>query len=250
MIKALIIDDEQHSINAITNLLSHHRNYEICGTAKTIKEAVKLTQFLNPDLVFLDIVLGDETGFDYLTSLAENINFDIIFITGYNNFAIKAFEFSALHYLLKPIGKEDFDVALSRMNYKVSQKEKYQRLLSLEYNLEDSGGYKFIHLSTMDSYHKISTKDILYLQSDSNYTNFQLTGKRKITTSKTLKYYFNLLKESHFFKVSKSYVVNIEQIKTYKKRSKELVMSDNTIIPVAVRRQKDFVKAVFVNKGV
>ncbi|MEM8938597.1 MAG: LytTR family DNA-binding domain-containing protein [Bacteroidota bacterium] len=245
MITSLIIDDEQHSINAIANLLKKFGNYEICGTAKTVEEAIQLTKSLNPDLVFLDIKMGTKTGFDYLNSFRPHINFDIVFTTAYNEFALKAFEYSALHYLLKPIDLEDMRKALSRMDEKVSQQEHYERLLSLEYNLERSNSSKFIHISTIDRHYKVNTRDILYLKSDSNYTQIYLNEGTKITSSKTLKYYSSLLDGSHFYKVSKSYLVNEEQIVSYKKKTRELTMSDDTKIPVALRRQKDFVKTIF-----
>jgi two-component system LytT family response regulator len=249
MINTLIIDDEQHSINAIENLLKNKSGYRICETAKTVENAIELTRTLKPDLVFLDIVLGKKTGFDFLNAFLPKINFDVIFTTAYNAYAVKAFEYSALHYLLKPIDKEEFDTALSRMENKISQQEHLERLLSFEYNFGHPDGYKFIHLSTLNNYYKINSKEILYVESDSNYSNFYLINGRKITTSKTLKYYTQILSESHFYKVSKSYMVNIEQIKTYKKKSRELIMSNDFIISVAIRRQKDFVKAVFSNQG-
>ncbi len=247
MIKALIVDDEQHSINAVENLLRGNENYFVCGSAKTVEKAVELTCEFKPDLVFLDIVLRRKTGFDYLNVFLPDINFDVIFTTGYDEYAVKAFEYSALHYLMKPIEQRDFQDALSRMEAKISQQERLDRLRSLEYNFEQTNGYKFIHIATTESYHKVHSKGILYVEADSNYTNFHLTSGKKITTSRTLKYYTELFKGSHFFKVSKSYIVNIEQIKTFKRKSRELVMSDNSVIPVAVRRQADFVKTVFTN---
>lgn len=247
MIKALIIDDEQHSINAVSNLLKGNKDYTICGHAKSVEKAVQLTKEVKPDIVFLDIVLGTKTGFDYLNAILPNINFDVIFTTGYNKYAVRAFEYSALHYLMKPIDKREFQHALSRMNAKVSQQERLERLNSLEYNFVQSNEYKFIHLSTAESYHKIHSKKVLFVEADSNYSNFYLISGKKITTTKTLKYYTELLKESHFFKVSKSHIVNIEQIKSFKRKSRELIMNDNSTIPVAVRRQADFIKRVFAN---
>ena len=247
MIKTLIVDDEQHSINAVESLLRDNENYIVCGFAKTVEKAVELTHALKPDLVFLDIILGRKTGFDYLNEFLPNFNFDVIFTTGYNEYAVKAFEYSALHYLMKPIEQNDFQDALSRMDAKISQQERLDKLSSLEYNFEQSNGYKFIHIATTDSYHKIHSKRILYVEADSNYTNFYLTSGKKITTSRTLKYYTNLLKGSHFFKVSKSFIVNIEQIKTFKRKSRELIMNDDSIITVAIRRQTEFIKTVFAN---
>src|SRR5690606_25659417 len=101
MIKVLIIDDEQHGINVLIDHLKRYEDYTICGTAKTVKTAVELTRAFQPNLVFLDIALKNETGFDYLNTFLPNIDFNVIFTTAHDNYAVKAFEYSALHYLLK-----------------------------------------------------------------------------------------------------------------------------------------------------
>lgn len=244
MIKVLIVDDEQHCITAVLNLIKNKGDYSICGTAKTVEEAIELTVLLKPDLVFLDIVLGSKTGFDYLNTFLPKIDFDIIFTTAYNTYAVKAFEYSALHYLLKPIELHDFNNALSRMADKISQKERLDRLSSFEHNYNNEE-FKFLHLATLNRYYKINTKKILYIKADSNYSDFFLVNQKSITTSKTLKHYTNILCDSHFYKVNKSHLVNVEQIKNYRRKSRELIMSDNTIISVSIRRQKEFVKTVF-----
>lgn len=245
MIKVLIIDDEQSSINVIIEHLKDYNDYCVCGSAKTVHEAIELTYALKPNLVFLDIVLGSETGFDYLNAFLPNIDFNIIFTTAYNNYAVKAFEYSALHYLLKPIDIYKFQEALARMNDFITQQERLEQLQSLEHNIQNINGYIFIHIATLDKNYKISTKDILFIQADSNYTHFHLLDKTKITSSKTLKFYTDLLVDSHFYKVHKSYLVNVEQMKTYDRKTGELIMSDATFIPVAIRRQKEFVNTYF-----
>jgi len=245
MIKVLIIDDEQHGINAVINHLKNYKGYTVCGTAKTVKSGVELTNTLQPNLVFLDISLKNETGFDYLNTFLPNIDFNVIFTTAYDNYAVKAFEYSALHYLLKPIDSHKFQAALSRMNEQISQQERLERLQSLEHNIEQPNTYKLVHISTTDRNYKISTKDILFIKADSNYSHFHLINGARITVSKTLKSYLGLAEESHFYKVHKSYLINVEQMKTYCKRTGKLLMNDTTEIPVAIRRQKDFANTFF-----
>ncbi|WP_303316845.1 LytTR family DNA-binding domain-containing protein [Flavivirga abyssicola] len=248
MIKTLIIDDEQHAINTIANHLKPNNNYTICGTAKTVDEAITITKQQQPSLVFLDIVLGSKTGFDYLNVFYPNIDFNVIFTTGYNEYAVKAFDYSALHFLLKPVTSEKFQDALLRMSQKVSQQENLERLKSLEYNFKNPNGYKFIHLSTSEDYFKIESKDILFIKSDSNYSHFFLANNKKIIISKTLKHYAEILKDTHFYKAHKSYLINTEQMKSYNRRTGLLTMNDDTNIPVAIRKRKDFVKTYFSEK--
>jgi two-component system LytT family response regulator len=245
MLKTLIIDDEQRAINGVVHHLKAHPDYTICGTAQTVDEAIELTTKLQPDLVFLDIVLGTKTGFDYLNHFYPNINFHIIFTTAYDEYAVRAFEYSALSYLLKPLDLEKFKEALLKMNEKVTAKESLDRLKSLEYNIKRQSSFKLIHIATTERYYRIKSKDILYLKSDSNYTHFHLKNETKITASKTLKYYTKILKESHFFKVHKSYLVNTEEIKSYRKKSGELIMNNGTSLTVAVRRQKELIERFF-----
>ena len=246
MIRTLIIDDEQHCINTLINHLKNYDNYEICAVAKNIEDAIELTEFIKPNLIFLDINLGSKTGFDYLNAIYPKINFDIIFTTAYNNHAIEAIRFSAIDYLLKPISASELQNALSQAESEISKRELLTRLQSLEYNMKNKlKSDKFIHISTLQTVYKISTKDILYLKSENNYTDFYLTDANKITASKTLKYYDELLSGSHFFRVNKSFLINTEHIKTYQKRSRKLILSDNTRVIVAFRRQKDFIAGHF-----
>lgn len=245
MIKTLIIDDEQHAIDAIVNHLNSYKDYAICGKAKTVEEAIELTHKHQPDLVFLDIVLGNKTGFDYLNALLPNIHFTIVFTTAYNKYAVKAFEYSALHYLLKPIDHNRFKEALTRVYTVIDTQEKLERLKSCEYNMKQVNKYKRIHIPTSEKDYKLSSKNILFLKADSNYTHFHLVDNTKITVAKTLKYFTEILEGSHFFKVHKSYLVNLEQIKDYAKKTGVLTMTDETKIMVAVRRQATFVKLFF-----
>ena len=245
MIDVLIVDDEQHCINAVGDQLSVYKQYTICGTAKTVEEAVAITKEKQPKLVFLDIILGDKTGFDYLNIFMPRLSFDVIFTTAYNEYAVKAFEFTALHYLLKPIDAKHFLTALSRLEEKISQTEYLERMLSLEYNLKRNHSDKFIHLRTTDIIKKVNTDEILFLKADSNYTVFHLDSGEKKTSSKTLKHYAQNLKDLPFYKVSKSYLVNTNKINFYKKKTRQLyMMTEDEPITVAVRRHKDFTRDV------
>lgn len=243
MINALIVDDEDSGIRAITNLLKNYSNYTICGTARTVEEAIELTHKLQPDIVFLDIELGSKTGFDYL-NMFQKIDFKIIFITAHDH-AIKAFEYSALHYLLKPIDNEKFEIALLKMNDLVTQKQLQERLLSFKHTLSHPNSHNPIHLTTSENSHKLNTEIIIFLEADSNYTHLHLISSKKMTVSKTLKHFEELFPKTLFYRVHKSYLVNIEQIKTYHKKTGKIIMSNDKAIIIAKRRQKEFFEKYF-----
>ncbi|MDT7828968.1 LytTR family DNA-binding domain-containing protein [Pricia sp. S334] len=246
MIKTLIIDDEQHCINVLVNYLKKYDAYHICAATKTLEEAVELTASMQPDLVFLDIDLGNGTGFDYLEAVRPNIAFSIIFTTAYDSYAVKAIKFSALDYLLKPIDHNELHTALQKVESTLSKRERFKQLESLEHNAKhETMGNKFIHIFTTGMCHKINTKDIVYLKSDNSYTEFYLEDKPKVTASNTLKYYAELLEESHFYRINKSYLVNTQRIENYRRQSRELILDDRTILTVAVRRQKEFLTDIF-----
>lgn len=245
MIKTLIVDDERHCINAVEILFHQKSGYTICAVATSVKEAIALTNLHRPNLVILDIVLGDGSGFDYLNAFFPRIDFNIIFTTAFNVFAVQAFKYSALHYLLKPLQTKEFDDALLRMQDKVNNKNQLERLLSLQYNYKAENVYRFIHLSSLDNFEKIYSKDIIFLKADNNYTTFYLSNGKKRTISKTMKFYSELLKSSHFYRISKSCIVNVEKIKTYNKKTYQLILQNGTIVKVAVRRHSQFIKTVF-----
>ncbi len=248
MIRTLIVDDEPHCIHALENLVKDMEGLQVCGTAKTVDEAISLTKEQRPQLVLLDIVLGKRTGFDFLNFFLPKVEFDIIFTTAYNDYAVKAFQYSALHYLLKPIDRTDFNQALERLEEKITAQEHLDRLLSLEYNFKTNGQYRYMHIGSANFVEKVYTNDIAYVQADNNYTIFHLTNGRKKMVAKTLKFFTHLLEASHFFKISKSCIVNIEQIKTYKKQTRALTLQNNTVLQVAARRQYDFKNEVLTNK--
>ena len=131
------------------------------------------------------------------------------------------------------------------MNDRVGEEERLLRLESLEHNIKITNGYKWIHIATIEKKYKIHSKDILFIASDSNYSHIYLLDKTKITTSKTLKHYTNLLQDSHFYKVHKSYLVNTEHLKTYNRKTGILKMKNNQLITVAERRRSRFSKLFF-----
>ena len=241
MIKTIIIDDEQHCIDAILNLMQLFPNtFNVVGTYTNIDEAVTKTQILKPDLVFLDVEVNNKTGFDYLQAI-QHPNFQIIFTTAHDKYAVKAFKFSALDYLLKPIDDTDFKEAILKMKQRDHNKVLEQKMDAFFFNMKANHFEKRITINTKTDFNVLSVSDILYCKSSINYTDIFSKTHGKITSSKTLKYYTELLLESDFYRVDQSYLVNLRYIKKYTKgKPAYVILSDGTKIKVSLSNKDGF----------
>ena len=212
MLKALIVDDEPKARENLQILLTDFvEGVEVAALCENIVEATQAVREHAPDVVFLDIQLQRETGFDLLTKLKE-IDFEVIFTTAYTEYAIKAFKFSAIDYLLKPIDIEELKKAVARVEKRVSN-NMTGRLTQLVQNLKlgSNENYK-IALPTLDGLVFVKISDILYCEASSNYTQI-FTTEEKYLVSKTLKEYDDLLSDHNFFRIHNSYLININSIK-------------------------------------
>jgi two-component system LytT family response regulator len=239
---AILIDDEQKSRETLDAMLKRYcKNVKIIGTAENVETGLALLKEVTPDILFLDIQMPDGTGFNLLQKLDKR-EFDVIFTTAYDQFAIKAIKFSALDYLLKPIDPEELIDAVDKVIN--NQKEKKKNLDVLLENVEDGKEPEKIVLSTSEGMHIIEIQNIIRCQADDYYTLFFLNDGKKIMVSKTLKESEKLLDSSSFIRPHKSHLVNTTYIKTYvKSDGGYLILSDKTQIPVA-RRKKDVVMNV------
>ncbi len=244
MLKTIIIDDEQHCVDRITKLLSKYNNdLDIIKICTNVDDAKAAIESIKPDVIFLDVHLHEQTGFDLLKQLS-NINFEIIFTTAYDTYAVDAFKFSALDYLLKPIDEEDFQLTIEKLKKKASLKDVSKKVEVLFHNLEDKTQLKKIAVPTLEGLTFINVTDIIRCQSDINYTHIFLEGNKKITVAKTLKYFDDLLDQYNFFRTHQSHLINLSFIDKYVKgKGGYVLMSDGTHIEVAVRR-----KDAFMNK--
>jgi two-component system LytT family response regulator len=245
MIKTIIIDDEQHCIDAIMNLIGNYKDlFKVLGAFKNIEDAVNATINLKPDLVFLDVKLGNQTGFDYLREL-KNINFNIVFTTAHEEYAVKAFKFSALDYLLKPIDLGDFNLAVMKIKEKMLMSNIKGQIEVLMHNLNVDDELKRLSIATSEGYIFLEVSDILYCKADVNYTHIYTKNGDRVTTSKTLKIFEELLKNSNFFRVHNSYLINLLYVKKYTKgKGGYITMIDNATIDVSVRRKEAFLKQI------
>ena len=240
MIKAVIVDDEAYIRSDVKTKLAQFYNdqIEVVGEAESVASSVEIIQKEKPSLLFLDIHLQDGTSFDILNRL-ENKNFDIIFITGFDNHAIKAIKIGALDYILKPIDDEEFKLAVNKAI------DNTKRELDIEKFVEISNEYfqgvqkKRIVLKTLENVYVVYEDDILYCKSEGNYTTFYTQKSEKILVSKPIKKALELLSDDIFIRCHQSYLVNKKHVVRYNKQG-VLIMNSEIKVPVSSRR-KDYV---------
>jgi two-component system LytT family response regulator len=244
MISIAVIDDEPKARDAIINLLALSPvDLTIVGEADSVESAFEMINLQSPDLVLLDIDLPDGTGFDLLKKF-DFIHFKVIFITAHQEHAIRAFKFSAVDYILKPITAGMLFSALEKAKSEIDKEDTMLRLGTLLSNLEK---LKKIVLKTAESIHIINVSQIIRCEADVNYTTFYLQGGEKLLVSKPLKEYDDLLSQAGFFRTHQSHLVSLDHMLRYEKTDGGyLVMDDNSAVPVAVRK-KDELFRLFEN---
>jgi len=244
MIKTIVIDDELKARETILNMLATYcTDVKVIATADSVKEGVKVLKSHQPDLVLLDIKMADGTGFDLLRKL-KNIDFLVIFITAFEEFAIRAIKFSAIDYILKPLDPDELVNAVHKAKGVLNKDNMSVKLEALYENLDMLGSNtKKIVLKTTDSVHIVNLRDIVRCESEKNYTHFFTVENEKITVSKTLKEYNELLNDYKFYRVHQSHLINLAHVKRYdKKEGGFLIMDDNSSVPVSFRKKEDLMK--------
>jgi two-component system LytT family response regulator len=238
MLKIVIVDDE---INAVKTLESYISKYidgaSIVDVANNKAQAIELVKKTNFDLLLLDINLGDGTGFEVLETIAER-NFKVIFCTAYDEHAIKAFKYAALDYLLKPINPEEFINAVNRCKTSVANSDQ-KKQIEIASELVKSKNNNKIVVNSSSEIHFLYFENILRLESDKNYTDIFTKDNKKITSSKTLKYYESLLPGDQFFRIHQKHLVNLNCIKKYLKEDGGYVQLNNDYKLEVSRRKKD-----------
>jgi two-component system LytT family response regulator len=234
MIRAVLIDDLQPALKMLeSDLQSHCPEILIVGRAGSVVRGAKLVRQLNPEVVFLDIELEDGTGFDLLEILPE-IDFKIIFVTASDQHAIRAFRFSAIDYLLKPINVSDLMDAVHKIGVG-DTREKVEVLLDY---WSDKSDHSRIALHTSDEIKIVYLNKIIRCESDNNYTYFHFNDQNRFLVTRTLKYFDQLLVDKGFVRVHQTHLVNVDHIKSYiKTEGGYLLMSDGSQVPVSVRRK-------------
>jgi two-component system, LytTR family, response regulator len=243
MLRTLIIDDEQPVRESLLELLrANCPSVKVVGQAGSVKSGVAAVFEHHPDLILLDIKMGDGTGFDLLEQI-EPAECKVIFITAYNEYAIKAFKFSALDYLLKPVDSAELAEAVNRADSLVSKELKTQ-YETLVHNLNtDDRAKKKIILKTFDNIYLVKVADILYCESDGRYVTIFLRSGEKVLVSNSLKYYQDILSELGFYRIHKSFLINMEHIVRFEKsEGGYIILTNNQKIPVASRKREDLLE--------
>jgi len=246
MIKAVLIEDELHIRELIKRKLAHHFDDEITvvGEAGDVQSALSLISKVEPRLVFLDIQLLDGSGFDVVEKSTFK-NFSVIFITAYDNQAIKAVKMGALDYILKPINNDEFIGSVSKAIINIGKKEYWKQVvLSIENTPAIVPEKKRVTLKTSDLVYTIEQDDILYCKADNNYVTIYLLKQKAIVISKTIKKLEGMLFEEDFIRCHKSYLVNKKHAQKYSKKG-FLILRNDIKVPVSSRRKEYVMKEIF-----
>ncbi len=241
MLKSVIVDDEFKSRESLRILIEDFcEGVKVCALCQNVDEGIQAIKDFKPEVVFLDIQLQRETGFDLLTKI-QGINFEVIFTTAYSEYAIKAFKFSAIDYLLKPIDIEELKGAISKVNQKLNDtiSERLQHLLQ-NLRTTTSENYK-LALPTSEGLYFVKVSDIMYCEASSNYTEIVTGDGKKHLVSRTLKEYDEMLGAHDFYRIHNSYLINLNAIKKYVRgEGGYVVMNNDRSLDVSKRKKDGF----------
>lgn len=243
MIRAVIIDDEKPARDALAEMLSLFcQETELIGEADGLQSGIELVQTLKPDLIFLDVEMPDGTGLDLVKEI-EDINSQIVFVTGHNDYAVQAFRLSAVDYLMKPILPDQLIEAVNKVRMTVHQQVQYTTMMD-NMNLLSNQERKVV-LKDADSLYIIKIKQILRCQADGGYTHFFLHDKKQITTSVNLKEYEKMFGDYGFIRCHHSHLVNTQHIIRFDKADGgQAIMSDQSVVPVSFRKKEKLIRSL------
>ena len=243
-LRAVIIDDEPDSIEALQWELEYYADeLAVAAVFTSPEEALSALPALSPDLVFLDIEMPVLNGFDLLKKL-EKIDFEVVFTTAYDEFAIKAIQVNALDYLLKPVDETELRRVIRKVQEKHQSTDTQQQFEQLfAYLQTQRPGFPTIALPTLEGLEFVEADDILHCESSSNYTYIYVANGEKFLVSRTLKEVEGMLAGRHFCRVHHSHVVNLKHVRRYVKgKGGELVLKNGKSIPVSRSRKEDLLK--------
>lgn len=238
--KVLLIDDEAPVRENMKALLQRHvPEVVVAGEAEGVLSGLELLQKEEPDLVLLDVEMKDGTGFDLL-SRCEDPRFSVIFVTGHDRYAIKAFRYSALDYLLKPVAPDELVQAISKVKA-APWEQQAPKLTNLVDNNSKQPSEKKVVLKDVDAVHLVAVKDIVRCEADNNYTLFYLSDGRKLLISRTLREYERLFDDQNFYRTHQSHLINMSFFSRYSKREGgTILMQDESAVPLATRKREAF----------
>lgn len=245
MIRAVIIDDERNSQELTANLLHLYcKEVEVLATGNSVENGFKVITEHKPELVFLDVEMQDGTGFDLL-KLFPQIDFKVIFITAHQAFAIDAFKFSAVDYLLKPLSPPALIAATQKAGQAINSNDLDTRYKTLLENVASPGAArKKIVLKTIDKIYSVNTSEIIRFESEGSYTKVFLNDGKKIMVSRLIKEFDDLLCHAGFARIHQSHLINMDYLFCYEKTENHVVMKDNSQIPVSARKKEHLLNLI------
>jgi len=238
VLKAIVIDDEKGASESLCNIIQAKcPEVKIVAEAHTVNSALIAIQNNKPDLIFLDIQLGNETGFELLEKIGQH-DFEVIFTTAYDKYAIRAIKFAALDYLLKPIDTDELVAAIRKAELKRSESSRNDNIPILLNNRKKESISQTIGLPTLKGFNFVEISDIIRLEASGSYTMCIFKNKEKVLVTHLLKEFEELLDDSNFFRVHHSHLINVKYIKQYiRGDGGEIVMADDSVIPVSKRKK-------------
>lgn len=244
MLKAIVVDDEASSRNVLKDYINKYcADLEWIGEADSVQTAKSLINKNKPDILFLDVEMPKGNGFDLLEQLGE-IEFETIFVTAFDHYAIQALNHSAAYYLLKPVSIDELVTAVDKIKVQKAKKQPFFHTQVLLENIyAGTAQQKKIVLPLLDGFEVIKIEDVLYCEANDNFTDFHFKSKSKMMICRTLKFYEELLNESGFVRVHKSHLVNVEHIVKYTRgKGGILTMSDGAEISVSPLKRDELMK--------
>ncbi len=240
--KVLIIDDENRTRDFVKKMIdSFNLDLDVFTDGENVETGIEAINRIQPDILLLDIQMPDGTGFDVLNSI-ETKNFEVIFITAYQEYAIKAIKFSALDYILKPIDSEELHSSIITAMDCLEFKREETQYIALENNIQPNNRRKLV-LKTQECVYVVDLNEIIRCEADKNYTFFYLNSGKKILVSRTLKDYETMLNGYGFFRIQQSHLINLEYLDRYdKQQGGAVIMKDGTAVPLSPAKKDQFFK--------
>jgi len=245
-IRAIIVDDEKDARDSLQLMIDrfYSSEIEIVASLASVKEAVQAINSFKPDLVFLDIEMPKENGLQLFEYFKENYEFEVVFITAFQKYALTAFRHAALDYLLKPVDYRQLGETIERFRKRSGNSTKI-KMDTYFNNLNNSNDInKKILFPSKNGYNVVKISSIVYCQAEINYSTAYTSDNKSYTCSHSLKYLEEMLPESIFFRTHKSYLVNLNFIKSFDKNRGVAVLENNKTIDVATRRVEEFIQAL------
>lgn len=242
MSKVVIIDDEPDAVESIRLFLSESfPDLLVAGTAGSVSEAVKILTLTNPEIVFLDIEMPGGSGFDVLEKL-PNRNFNVIFVTAYNQYAIKAFKYSASDYLLKPFDFTEMSCAINKIiNHKPQNEQVEEKINILLQNIKTIKPEK-IALATSESIEFVKISNIIHIQAEGSYSTLKMLDQSELVVSKNLGEFESLLEEYPFYRPHQSHLINLNYVKKVNRYGNEIIMDDGSVAYLSRRKKNQFME--------